>query len=121
MKFNYSQTALSLRYNYISKRFIRGMYEVNIGSYIGYLHSAYRIIEEEKKSLTDNYTTIDYGIFIGYEYIIPFSKKLNFGTGVKAYYGLQNIYSGNEFIPAYMNKTNNASINISFSLKYRFK
>ncbi|NOQ25462.1 MAG: hypothetical protein GQ564_08885 [Bacteroidales bacterium] len=121
MKFNYTQTALSVRYNYLSKRFLKGEHGINIGSYFGYLHNAYQIIDDEVISLTDNYTSYDFGIFVAYEYIIPISRKLGLGTGVKAYYGLQNIYSGDEFIPSYMNNTNNASINISFSLKYNIR
>ncbi len=121
MKFNYSQTALSMRYNYLSKRFLKGEHGINFGPYLGYLHNAYQIIDDEVISLTNNYTTYDFGIFVAYEYLIPISGKLGFGTGVKAYYGLQNIYSGDEFIPSNMNITNNASINISFSLKYSIR
>lgn len=121
MKFNYSQTALSVRYNYLSKCFLKGEHGINLGSYLGYLHNAYQIIDGEVISLTDNYTSYDFGIFVAYEYIIPISMKLGFGTGVKAYYGLQNIYSGDEFIPSNMNITNNASVNISFSLKYKIR
>jgi hypothetical protein len=121
MKFNYSQTALSIRYNHISKRFLKGEHGMNFGSYLGYLHNAYQIIDDEVISLTNNYSTYDFGIFAAYEYFIPISGKLGFGTGVKTYYGLQNIYSGDEFIPSYLNTTNNASINISFSLKYKIR
>lgn len=120
-KLNYTQVALSLRYNFISRRYIKAEHGINIGSYIAYLHNATQIIDGETISSTSNYTRYDYGFFASYEYIIPISNKLGFGTGIKAYYGLKNIYSGDEFIPAYMNETNNASINISFSLKYSIR
>ncbi|MFC2151852.1 hypothetical protein ACFLSE_04925 [Bacteroidota bacterium] len=121
MRFNYSQLALSFRYYMVSKRFIQGEHGINMGGYLGYLHNAYQTLENETINLTSNYNTLDYGVFISYEYIIPLYKQLGLGTGFRAYYGLQNIYAGNNYIPAYLNKTNNASINISLSLKYAIK
>lgn len=127
MSFRYSQVALSFRYYHNSKRFMKGEHGVNLGGYSGYLHNATQTTEREydnstiELAITGNYANYDYGLFLGYEYIIPISKKLGFGTGVRAYYGLQNIYSGNGNIPGNMNKTNNASLNITFSLKYRIK
>ena len=121
LKFNYSQAALSLRYYIISNRFMQGEHGINLGGYLGYLHSAYQTLDGEVINQSANYNNTDYGIFLSYEYIIPVSRNLGFGTGVRAYYGLQNIYSGNEYIPAYLNKTNNASLNITFSLKYNIK
>lgn len=121
MKFNYSQLGFSIRYYHISRKFLQGEHGVNVGAYIGYLHSANQIVNGESLDLTDNYNNIDYGLYFGYEYLIPLSKNLGFGTGVRGYYGLQNIYRGDGNIPAYMNETKNASINISFSLKYSIK
>ena len=89
--------------------------------YIGYLHSAYEIVDTETIRLTDDYNQLDYGLFLAYEYVIPLTGKLGFGIGAKAYYGLQNIYAGNDVIPSYLNKTHNASLNITFSLKYSLK
>jgi len=121
MQLNYSQAALSLRYYFISKRFMQGEHGINLGGYLGCLHNAYQIIDKETTNITGNYNALDYGVFLGYEYIIPVYRKLSFGTGVRTDYGLQNIYTGDEYIPGYMNKTYNASLNITFSLKYRIK
>jgi len=121
LKFNYSQAALSFRYYIMSKRFMKGEHGVNLGGYFGYLHNAYQVIDGESFSIQNSYTDIDYGLFLGYEYIVPISNKLGFGTGFRAYYGLQNIFAGDDYIPAYMNKTNNASLNITLSLKYNLR
>jgi hypothetical protein len=121
MKFSYSQAAVSVRYNLVSNQLMKGEHGVSFGGYMGYLHNAYQIVDGESLNLTDNYRHFDYGIFLAYEYVIPLYKKLGFGTGVRAYYGLKNIYAGNYNIPSYMNETKNASINISFSLKYSIK
>jgi len=121
MKFNYSQAALSMRYYLISKKFLQGEHGINIGGYLAYLHNAYQSINNETTNLTSNYNTMDYGVFLSYEYVIPIYKQLGLGTGFRAYYGLRNIYSGDEYIPAYLNETKNASINLSISLKYSIK
>src|SRR6056297_978996 len=121
MKFNYSQMGFSLRYIALSNRYMKGEHNIYAGGYWGYLHSAYQIIDDEMVNITNDYTQSDFGVFLGYEYIFPLYKNLGFGTGVKATYGLNNIYSGNQYIPSYLNKTHNASLNITFSLKYRIK
>lgn len=121
LRFNYSQLALSVRYNFMVKRFLKGEHGINAGGYTGYLHNARQNIDGETINLSDNYNRMDYGIFLSYEYVIPVYKQLGVGTGFRVYYGLQNTYSGNETIPSYLNKTHNAFANISFSLKYSIK
>ncbi|MGM0408685.1 MAG: hypothetical protein ACQERU_11925 [Bacteroidota bacterium] len=121
MKFNYSQLGFSLRYIAFSNRYMKGEHNIYGGGYWGYLHSAYQVIDSEPYNITDYYAKSDYGVFLGYEYIFPLTKNLGFGTGVKAMYGLNNIYSGDHYIPSYLNKTHNASLNITFSLKYNLK
>ena len=121
MKFNYSQLGFSLRYITFSNRYMKGEHNIYAGGYWGYLHSAYQKIDQEIVNITDYYTQSDYGIFLGYEYIFPVYQNLGFGTGVKAAYGLNNIYAGDQYIPSYLNKTHNASLNITFSLKYSIK
>lgn len=121
LRFNYSQLALSVRYNFMAKRFLKGEHGINAGGYTGYLHNAYQNIDGKTINLSSNYNRMDYGIFLSYEYVIPIYKQLGLGTGFRVYYGLQNTYSGNETIPSYLNKTHNAFANISFSLKYSIK
>ena len=121
LKLDYSQLALSLRYNLMSDRFLEGEHGINFGGYLSYLHNAYQKIDGDKLYLSDNYNNIDYGLLVGYEYVFPLSGRLGLGTGFRAYYGLSNIYSGDENIPSYMNVTNNASVNITLSFKYLLK
>ncbi|MBS0012279.1 MAG: PorT family protein [Bacteroidales bacterium] len=121
LKLDYSQLALSFRYYIISPRFMEGEHGVNVGAYMGYLHDAYQKINGETRYLSGNYSNVDYGLLLGYEYIFPLHGQLGLGTGFRAYYGLNNIYSGDENIPAYLNITNTASVNITLSLKYLIK
>lgn len=121
MKFNYSQLALSLRFSFVTKRVLSGEHGVNVGGYAGYLHNAFQHIGSETINLSSEYNWLDYGIFLGYEYMFPIYQQLGLGTGFRVYYGLQNIYSGNDYIPGYLNKTNIASANITLSLKYLIK
>ncbi|MDT8402535.1 MAG: hypothetical protein RQ743_12640 [Bacteroidales bacterium] len=121
LKLDYSQLALSLRYYIMSDRFMHGEHGVNFGGYLAYLHNAYQKVDGETFYISDTYNKIDYGLVLAYEYIFPLYGQLGLGTGFRAYYGLNNIYSGDEYIPAYMNVTNNASVNITLSLKYLLK
>lgn len=118
MVFNYSQTGIALRYITESMRYLKGEHHIYTGGYWGYLHSASQIIDGEVTDIGSKYKRNDFGVFLGYEYLFPLTSKLDFGTGIKALYGLNNIYSGDNYIPSYLNKTNNASFNITFSLKY---
>ncbi|MEE4198528.1 MAG: hypothetical protein V2I54_12860 [Bacteroidales bacterium] len=121
MQFNYSQLGFALSYIAHSNRLMQGEHHLYAGGYWGYLHRATQTIDREKEDITPYYSSSDLGVFLGYEYIFPITQNLGFGTGVKALYGLSNIYSGDQYIPSYLNKTHNASLNITFSLKYNLK
>ncbi len=121
LKLDYSQLALSLHYYINSYNFMEGEHGINFGAYLAYLHNAYQNIDDQTLYISDSYNKIDYGLMVGYEYIFPLYGHLGMGTGVRAYYGLNNIYSGDGYIPDYMNVTNNASVNITVSLKYLVK
>jgi len=120
LTFNYSQIGLSTKFYHFSNKLIKGEHSVNIGIYGAYLRNAQKTTNTETSDLAD-YKPIDYGIFGGYEYIFQLGQNFGFGTGLRTYLGLNNIYAGNEIIPANFNSTNNASINITFSLNYRIK
>ncbi|MFP4488611.1 MAG: hypothetical protein ACLFN1_04845 [Bacteroidales bacterium] len=118
MQFNYTRLGLSLRYFINSDNFMQGEHALNMGPYIAYLHNASQNIDSETIYITGDYNTLDYGLQAGYEYVFPLVENLGLGTGFRAYYGLNNIYAGTERIPDYLNATNNASVNITLSLKY---
>ncbi len=118
MQFNYTRLGLSLRYFIYSGSFLEGEHAVNMGPYIAYLHNASQDTGSETIYITGDYTTLDYGLQAGYEYVFPIAGSLGLGTGFRAWYGLNNIYAGNESIPDYLNVTHNASVNITLSLKY---
>ena len=119
MLFNYSQLAMSFRYYLNSSKFMEGEHGVNFGAYMAYLHNAIQQIEGQSLYISNNYNDLDYGLVLAYEYIFPLHGSLGIGTGFRAYYGLNNIYAGNENIPSYLNVTSNASVNITLSLKYK--
>ena len=121
LKLDYSQLAFSFRYYIISNKFMQGEHGINFGGYMAYLYNAYQKIDGETLYLSDNYNNMDYGLLVGYEYIFPLYGQLGLGTGFRAYYGLNNIYAGDENIPYYLNVTHNASVNITLSLKYIVK
>ena len=121
MRFNYSQLAISFRYSFLSKRFVQGEHGINLGGYVAYLNNAYQTIDGQITNLTSTYNSFDYGICLSYEYVFPVYKQLGVGTGLRAYYGLKNIFAGDEYIPAYLNETKNASVNLSLSVKYLIK
>lgn len=118
MQLNYTRLGLSLRYFIVSGNFMQGEHAINLGPYVAYLHNASQNIGSEKIYITGNYNDLDYGLLAGYEYVFPLSGSLGMGTGFRAYYGLNNIYAGNNLIPDYLNATNNASVNITLSFKY---
>jgi len=121
LRFSYSQLALLLRYNFISKRIMIGEHGLNLGVYGGYLHKAGQLIEPEVIDMTQNYNPYDYGLVAGYEYVFPLFENTGMGAGFRTYYGLSNIYSGDGVIPSHLNETKNASVNITLSLKYHIK
>ncbi len=118
IQLNYTRLGLSLRYFINSGSFMQGEHALNMGPYIAYLHNASQDIDSETIYISGNYKAMDYGLQAGYEYVFPLSGSLGMGTGFRALYGLNNIYAGNERIPDYLNVTNNASVNITLSLKY---
>ena len=95
-----------------------GRHSILFGAYKGFLRNVTQRINEETLSLSHEYDRGDYGIVAGYEYLHPFGNGLSIGTGLQSRFGLNNIFSGNDIIPGYLNRTRIASINITISLRY---
>ena len=92
-----------------------------LGAYTGILRNAVQDLDGTSILMTSEYRSADYGIISGYEYLHPLNEKFTLGTGFLARYGLRNIFSGNDFIPHYLNSTRNASVNLMISVKYNLK
>jgi hypothetical protein len=89
-----------------------------LGGYIDVMHNATQDINGNLKDIKEEYSNIDYGVFLGYEYPIKINSSFYFVPGIGAKVGLNNVFSGNELVPDYLNKTRNTSVNLSFSLIY---
>jgi hypothetical protein len=117
MKFSYSSFALSGRWYFINGS-NPGRHALIFGAYTGILRNAIQHLNGESLSLNNEYSSSDHGIIAGYEYFHPLGNKLELGSGFQVKYGLNNIFTGNEIIPGYLNNTRNASINIMLSVRY---
>lgn len=120
----YALTALELNYTSItlqySQRFGRGFspHMLSLGVYAGALLQARYFEGSTAQKVKDQYSNTDLGLVAGYEYFIPVSGQLFLGTGIFARYGLTNAFSGDQEIPAYLNRTRNAAFVFSLSLNY---
>ncbi len=117
MQFNYSSLSLSGRW-YLSGHEKPGRHSIILGAYAGLLRNAKQDLNGETISLRQDYDPIDFGVITGYEYHYPVGNGIFLGTGFQTRFGLNNIFSGNDLIPYYLNNTRNASINIILSVRY---
>ncbi len=93
-------------------------HQIAAGLYAGSLRRANKQLDVTLVNVSAEYAKLDYGFILGYEYVFPLKPGLSFGTGVYAKYGLNNVFSGNESVPAYLNHTQNAALMLSFSLNH---
>ena len=90
------------------------------GTYTGFMKQATQTINGVSRYVDNDYENLDYGVILGYEYPFPLTGHLTFTPGLFAQMGLNNVFSGSERIPAFLNRTHNASLNISFAISYSF-
>ncbi len=64
------------------------------------------------------YRKMNVSLVGGFEKEMLFSKHLSFGTGLRLYGGLTNIFKGYENIPSWFNRTHTGNIAWTFSLRY---
>ncbi len=112
LELDYYTIALQGKYRFPTK------HTMIFGGYFGLMKTAKQSVEEEIFVLDNEYSNYDYGLIVGYEYPISLSRRFTFSPGLFAKVGLNNVFAGNEYIPFYLNKTQNASINLSFSVAY---
>jgi hypothetical protein len=122
-KFNlkYSTFSIKGRYKIIPKTLnLPVSHNLMVGTYVGYLNKASQSIESEKNNIKPDYRNYDIGLLIGYEIDSQILPNYTLSTGIQIDPGLINIYKGNEELPANFNKTYNASIGVSISIKRNF-
>lgn len=118
MEFNYTSFSLVGKRSVFNSQKKSGNHHLILGVYTGVLRNAIQNLNGTSLALDNDYSSTDYGVIGGYEYTYPFGNNLKLGTGFQVKYGLKNIFSGNEYIPDYLNNTRNASINLTLSIKY---
>ncbi len=90
------------------------------GGYAGFMQQATQVVGGVSRQVENEYEKLDFGLIFGYEFPIPLAGQITFTPGVFARMGLNNVFSGTESIPYYLNRTRNASVSLSFSLSYSF-
>lgn len=75
-------------------------------------------IGNESQEVTQEYRPWDYGFILGGEAEFKLNNKLLLVSGLRASYGLRNIYLGTNQAPAEFNRTHTASLGLVVGLKY---
>lgn len=101
-----------------SKYKVKLRHSLFAGGYLGLMKTAKQNLDGAVSLVTNEYSKLDYGIILGYEYSIPLGNRLVFSPGAFAKVGLNNVFTGNEYIPSFLNRTQVASLSVSFSLSY---
>lgn len=122
VKLNYSIVNLTLKHRKdgISKWFsVPKSHNLNIGINCGFLTKSDNTMEQEgTKSF---YSSVDYGLRLGYEYEILAFKRIIFSSTLNGDFGLKNIYKGNSSTPGNFNRTHTASLGLQLRVKYIFR
>lgn len=119
MKLNYTNISLICKYSFLYSEKHSSNHFLLLGVYTGFLRNAYQYLNGSPISLKNEYSSFDYGAIGGYEYTFPVGGNFALSTGFQVKYGLSNIFSGNEYIPDYLNNTRNLSANLMLSVKYK--
>ncbi len=109
--------SILLQLNYTIKH-NTSKHNLSLGAFTDIKKEAYQDVDGILKDVKNEYSNFDYGILLGYEYPIKITPNLQFNPGIAGRIGFNNIFSGNDIIPDYLNKTHNASLNLTFSLIY---
>lgn len=89
-----------------------------LGPYWGLLKSASENIGKENIDIKANYKQSVFGVILGYEYLYSASPRLGLHSGLRFTYGISNIYSGNNLIPASFRKTHPGAVSFNLGIRY---
>lgn len=90
------------------------------GVYASKLRVADLTIGSENGIVTKEYNPWDFGVLFGVETEFNLNHKLIIVPGLRANYGLQNVFEGSMQTPSYFNKTKTAAIGFSVAVKYQY-
>lgn len=114
---NYQKLQLVYRTRVFQTRKLPPVY-VAAGFHASRLDVASTSIGGEGQVVTEQYMPWDYGVLAGLESEFFLTEKIIVVPGIRASYGMRNIYGGNTQSPANLNKTNTATLGFSLALKY---
>ncbi len=114
----YGQRTLKVNYQTVSAEFIQRIQLINasviVGPYISRIQSVEESVIGRVRDFTNDYQDWEYGFNLGIQYRYKLSKNISVQPSVKFQYGLNNIFKGNNLIPANFNNTN--PMNLSFGI-----
>lgn len=119
IELNYIMLNVLLKYQFRGFNFVQGKNYLYLGPYFSYLNTAEQTIENATEDVKNYYSNYDYGIIAGYEHEWFLSGNIGIGTGLRVNYGLTNIFSGTEVIPAHFYETHNLSFSFTLAIKYQ--
>lgn len=118
IKLHYQKAQLIYRRRIFENTAVPALYAV-AGLRVSRLTLADTSIGGEDENVTQEYRPWDYGFILGGEAEFNLSDKFILVSGLRASYGMRNIYLGNGQTPAEFNKTHTASVGVSVGVKYR--
>ena len=118
IKLHYQKAQLIYRRRIFENTNAPALYAV-AGLRVSRLTLADTSIGGEDENVTQEYRPWDYGFILGGEAEFNLSDKFILVSGLRASYGMRNIYLGNGQTPAEFNKTHTASVGLSVGVKYR--
>lgn len=87
------------------------------GLYYNYLRTARERLADETNNIKTQYRNSDLGLIVGVDEQLMLNKYLRISAGIRANYGLWNVFEGDGYIPGYLNNTNIASFNFVLGLQ----
>lgn len=92
-----------------------------LGTYVARLGGAAETVGDMTYSRTQEFRRLDYGLVAGFQQQYPLWRRWSVQVGAQAVLGLPNIYKGSAAVPANLNRTREASFNITGGLVYQLK
>ncbi len=120
IRLHYQKAQLLFRTRVLTKTAVPSFYAIG-GVRVSRLTLADASVGGNEDIITQQYRPWDYGFLIGTEAEFKLNDKLILVPGIRASYGLRNIYLGSASNPAEFNKTHTATIGVSLALKHGIK
>lgn len=89
------------------------------GVYYNYLRTAKERLEKHTSNVTGQYRNTDLGLMIGVAEELALNDYISISAGLRANYGLWNVFEGTAYLPEYLNNTKIASFNVILGLQVR--